>query len=533
MISKYIYHLQGKYTPQKTTTFATKIDILNSKYFLKVPIAQHTHSKLATQKLASMVIGKIERVEKDYISERFSMAASLDSQINSLSNDGNELLSNIDHIKFHRYKLTSKAMVNVNDKIPVMRFTFTKIYQCKNDNAEKFYPGNYVELFAKIKGQMITRQYCPLEGKFSKSFSIYVKIYPNGLLSQHLNKQLLGYEILIRGPFNFKLSPYKYIGFSPFPMKGSLLNPNCLDGCWNELYMIAGVGVIPMFQLIKYHLEQSAKHNNGIDNNKRMNLLYANDTVEDIIDGILLEDLALTSRGQFTVTYCLSNPPEEWKGLIGILDLNLLSEWLSKMGCETSPYSEQHQSPSNTGNIFLSNSVRNIGYNDVYNIEDDQKNSKRSFVSSLTQINKTFHTIQPSMRSSKTSLQLEREISDDFNNKFTLKNEVSKKNSQPSINLNTLPSALRTGDLQASTSRSSLAITTPGNGTINNENEIESTPRDISLSGEISSLFDQNSRNNFFHRKIIVGGQNEMIKVVEHALYNMGYNEHDMILLYS
>ncbi|KAF0554860.1 heme peroxidase [Gigaspora margarita] len=527
MISKYIYHLQGKYTSQKKTTFATMIDFLNSKYYLKVPIAQHTHSKLATKKMASMVIGKIERVEKDYISER----RSLDSQINSLSKDGNELLSNIDHIKFHRYKLTSKEMVNVNDKIPVMRFTFTKIYQCKNDYSEKFYPGNYIELFAKIKGQMIIRQYCPLEGKISKSLSIYVKIYPNGLLSQHLNKQLLGYEILIRGPFNFKLSPYKYIGFSPFPIKGSLLNPNCLDGCWNELYMIAGgAGVIPMLQLIKYHLEQSAKQNNGVDNYKRMNLLYANDTIKDIIDGILLEDLALTSRGQLTVTYCLSNPPEEWKGLIGILNLNLLSEWLSKMGCESSSYSEQHQSSSNNGNIFLSNSVRNVGYNGVYNIEDDQKNSKRSFVSSLSQINKTFHTIQPSMRSSKTSLQLDREISDDFNNKFTLQNEVSKETFQSSINLNTFPSALRTGDLQASTSP---AITTPREGTINNENEIESTLREISLSEEISSLFDQTSRNNLSHRKIIVGGPNVMIKVVEHALYNLGYNEHDMILLYS
>ncbi|CAG8723612.1 43632_t:CDS:2, partial [Gigaspora margarita] len=525
--SKYIYHLQGKYTSQKKTTFATMIDFLNSKYYLKVPIAQHTHSKLATQKMASMVIGKIERVEKDYISER----RSLNSQINSLSNDGNELLSNIDHIKFHRYKLTSKEMVNVNDKIPVMRFTFTKIYQCKNDYSEKFYPGNYIELFAKIKGQMIIRQYCPLEGKISKSLSIYVKIYPNGLLSQHLNKQLLGYEILIRGPFNFKLSPYKYIGFSPFPIKGSLLNPNCLDGCWNELYMIAGgAGVIPMLQLIKYHLEQSAKQNNGVDNYKRMNLLYANDTIKDIIDGILLEDLALTSRGQLTVTYCLSNPPEEWKGLIGILDLNLLSEWLSKMGCESSSYSEQHQSSSNNGNIFLSNSVRNVGYNGVYNIEDDQKNSKRSFISSLSQINKTFHTIQPSMRSSKTSLQLDREISDDFNNKFTLQNEVSKETSQSSINLNTFPSALRTGDLQASTSP---VITIPREGTINNENEIESTPREISLSEEISSLFDQTSRNNLSHRKIIVGGPNVMIKVVEHALYNLGYNEHDMILLYK
>ncbi|CAG8623151.1 14316_t:CDS:2, partial [Dentiscutata erythropus] len=471
MIFKYIYHLQGKYTPQKKNTFATFIDILNSKYYLKAPIAQHTHSRFATQTMASMVIAKIEGIEKDYVTDRFSMATSIDSQINSLSSDDDELPSNMEHIKFYRYKLTSKAMVNVNDKIPVMRFTFTKIYQHSNDDNMRFYPGNYVELFAKVKGQMVTRKYCPLEGKFSKSFSIYVKIYPNGLLSRHLNKQLLGYEILVRGPFDVKLSPYTRI--LPFAVKGSLLNPNGLDGCWNELYMIAGgTGVTPMLQLIKYHLEQSSKQINEVDHYKRMNLLYANDTVEDIIDGILLEDLALTSRGQLTVTYCLSNPPEEWKGLSGIIDLNLLSEWLTKMGCELTSYSpEQYQSSSNVGNIFLSSSVRYVGYNDIYNIKDDQKNSKRSFVSSLSQINETFHGNQSSMRSSKTSLQLDREINDDSNNKFTLQKEVSKKNSQLSIDLNALPTALRT---------------------------------------EISPLFDKSSGINFLHRKIVVCGPNGM-----------------------
>ncbi|CAG8467569.1 3966_t:CDS:2, partial [Dentiscutata heterogama] len=551
MISKYIYHLQGKSTPQKENTFATFIDILNSKYYLKAPIAQHTHSRFATQTMASMVIAKIEGVEKDYVSDRFSMATSLDSPINSLSSDDGELPSNMEHIKFHRYKLTSKAMVNVNDKIPVMRFTFTKIYQYSNDNNERFYPGSYIELFAKVKGQMVTRKYSPLEGKISKSFSIYIKIYPTGLLSRHLNKQLLGYEVLVRGPFDLKLSPYT--GMLPFTVKGSLLNPNSLDGCWNELYMIAGgTGVTPMLQLIKYHLEQSSKQINEVDNYKRMNLLYANDTVEDIIDGILLEDLALTSRGQLTVTYCLSNPPEEWKGLSGIIDLNLLSEWLSKMGCDLSSYSpEQYQSSSNVGNIFLSSSVRYVGYNDIYNIKDDQKNSKRSFVSSLSQINEilhetqsskrssktslqlneNFHETQSSKRSSKTSLQLDRETSDDSNNKFTLQKGVSKKNSQQSIDLNTLPSALRTGDLQSSTSRSSPAITTPGDDTINNENE--STFKETSPSGEISPLFDKSSGINFLHRKIIVCGPNGMVKVVEHALYNMGYNENDIILLYS
>ncbi|CAG8546468.1 10727_t:CDS:2 [Racocetra fulgida] len=466
MIHKYIHHLQGRYTIQEKGSFATKIDILNSNYYKKVPIAQHTHSKLAAQKMASMVIGKIEKVEKDNMSDKFSLITTSTGSQNSPIGYNNELLSSIENIKFNRYKLTSKATVSVNKKIPVMRFTFTKIYQHKNENTERFYPGNYVELFAKVKGQMVTRKYCPLEGTISKSFSIYVKIYKDGLLSRHLNKQLLGYEILVRGPFDIELSPY--VGTLLFTPKGSLLNPNSIDGCWDELYMIA---------------------------------------VQDIIDGILLEDLAVTSRGLFTVTYCLTNPPEEWKGLSGMIDSNIITEWLSKMGCKLYPFLSEQQSSLNAGNILFSHSIRDIVNHDSYIIKDDQKKSIQSFVSSLSQVNK--------------------EISDDFNNsKFSLQRKVSKQKSQSTSNLNTLTSALQTGDLQASSSRSSSIITT-------SEDETGSIIRPISRSRGISPMFDKNSGSITLHRKIIVCGPNEMIKVVENTLCNMGYDESDMILLYS
>ncbi|CAG8483908.1 9443_t:CDS:2, partial [Racocetra persica] len=489
-IHKYIHHLQGRHTVEEKSNFATRIDILNSNYYKKVPIAQHTHSKLAIQKMASMVIGKIEKVEKDHMSDKFSLiTTSTGSQSSQIGYYNNELFSSIEN-KFHRYKLTSKAIVNVNKKIPIMRFTFTKIYQHKNYNNERFYPGNYVELFAKVKGQMVTRKYCPLEGTISKSFSIYVKIYSDGLLSRHLNKQLLGYEILVRGPFNIELSPY--VGPLLFTPKGSLLNPNSIDGCWDELYMIAGgTGVTPMLQLIRYHLEQSAKQ---INDHYKMHLLYASDTVQDIIDGILLEDLALTSRGLFTVAYCLANPPDEWKGLSGIIDSNLITEWLSKMGCKLYPFlSEQQQSSLNAGTILFGHSIRDI---DAYNFQDDQKKSTQPFISSLSQVNK--------------------EISEDFNNnKFSLQRKLSKQNSQLSSTLYTLSSALRTDNLQESSSLSSSVITT-------SEDETGSMTRAIR---GISPLFDKNSGTITSHRKIIVCGPNEMIKVVENILCNMGFDE--------
>ncbi|CAG8801943.1 17973_t:CDS:2, partial [Gigaspora rosea] len=142
------------------------------------------------------------------------------------------------NIKFHRYKLTSKKMVNANVKYPVMSFTFSKIHQ-----DGKVYTG---------KSLLDITLRCNIEGLFS----------------QHLNEQLIGYEIQALGPFDvcdrnksylaskiieplspaqkkiiFSLTklytPYsRLIGALP-TAKTSLLNPDSPDGCWDELYMIA------------------------------------------------------------------------------------------------------------------------------------------------------------------------------------------------------------------------------------------------------------------------------------------------------
>ena len=51
---------------------------------------------------------------------------------------------------------------------------------------EGFLPGYYIELQSRVEGQVVIRSYTPVEGKLSKSFSIYVKVYPTGLMSTHL-----------------------------------------------------------------------------------------------------------------------------------------------------------------------------------------------------------------------------------------------------------------------------------------------------------------------------------------------------------
>ncbi|CAG8621546.1 199_t:CDS:2, partial [Racocetra fulgida] len=281
VLAKYINHLQREPEPRRKMSAAKFIDNIN--------------------KMVSMVIGKVnERVnEKGHLTQdRRSPCQNLEC---------NPVEIDTKSIKFHRYRLTSKKMINANCEYPVMRFTFTKIHQAEKDvYAEKFLPGHYIEVQSRVNGQIVIRSYTPLEG----------------------------YEIQVRGPFdacdrcksylaptslNSRLSvlpsakphtPYARLTETLSTAKTSLINPNSPDGCWDELYMIA---------------------ENDTNKYRRMHLLFGNRKIEDVIDGILLEDLALSSQGQLTVTFCLSEPPSDWEGLKGRINKRIIRDWMNLM----------------------------------------------------------------------------------------------------------------------------------------------------------------------------------------------------------
>ncbi|CAG8477405.1 3801_t:CDS:10 [Gigaspora margarita] len=362
VLAKHMERLQGRQISQKRMSVAKFIDNINVKYYSRVPMAQHAHSRFAIQKMVTMVIGKVN----EKVCEKGLVIPGDGSTCQNI--EGKSVEIDTKSIKFHRYKLTSKKMVNANFNYPVMSFTFSKVHQDGKVYTGKFLPGHYIEVQSRVNNQIVIRSYTPLEGCLSKSFIIFVKIYPRGLFSQHLNEQLIGYEILARGPFDVcdrnrsylastmiePLSPaQKKVIFSPTKLyspysrligelptaKTSLLNPDRPDGCWDELYMIAGIylndiWITPMLQLIKYYLEQSTKQKNDNDKYvtyKRMHLLFGNCKIEDVIDGELLEDIALSSRGQLTVTYCLSEPPPDWGGLRGRINKQIIKEWMNLM----------------------------------------------------------------------------------------------------------------------------------------------------------------------------------------------------------
>ncbi|CAG8472965.1 5666_t:CDS:2 [Paraglomus occultum] len=353
VLGEYAHLWDKRKQTQYRKTILTTIDDANIKIFHKsrVPIARHKHTAFATMQFATMVIGKVS--ETNYTVDK-SLDA-LDPDLKSYFRPEAAPFLEFDIAKdtsnrvFRRYQLTDKEMINANPKLPVYRLTFTKVHQPKKAGGDRFLPGDYVELQGRVKGQVIVRSYTPIEGRMSNTFSIIVKIYPDGLMSQLLHNQLVGYEVKIRGPFDLSdrigvshlsqnelstvmgrrfSSSRSVISNTSSDYNGHiLLNPDASDGCWDELFMIAGgTGVTPMLQLIKYYLKTLASNR---DRRLSMHLLYANDKVEDIIDGLKLEGFAALSKGMLTVTYILTKPPNNWNGLTGHINTEILNNWIS------------------------------------------------------------------------------------------------------------------------------------------------------------------------------------------------------------
>jgi len=271
----HLWEKRKEMTARHRKTILTTLDDANIKIFhrSRVPIARHRHTAFATMQFASMVIGKV--AETNYTVDK-SLDV-FDPNLRSHFRPETTPFLEFDIAKdtsnrvFRRYQLTAKEMINANPESPVYRLTFTKVHQPKKAGGDRFLPGDYVELQGRVKGQVIVRSYTPIEGRMSNTFSIIVKIYPDGLMSQLLHNQLVGYEVKIRGPFDIsdrigvshlsqnELSTVMGRRFSTTRSEVSmnsnfnghlLLNPDASDGCWDELFMIAGgTGVTPMLQV--------------------------------------------------------------------------------------------------------------------------------------------------------------------------------------------------------------------------------------------------------------------------------------------
>ncbi|CAJ0861331.1 9843_t:CDS:10 [Entrophospora sp. SA101] len=260
---------------------AALIDDFNRGNTIKSPLAVHSHSYIATKKMSKMIIAK-------YIDQ---------------SND-NDIKDPIFHkFKFIRFKLIDKSIINNSKEFPIIKFVFASNNNRKSGDTDLDYlPGHYIEVQAKIKGQVVIRNYTPIDGKIMKSFSIIVKIYPNSLISKYLNSLLIGFELQARGPFELgnrisslstHTTPIELQARGPFELGNriSLLSTHTTPikspittGFLQQTSSQNDINVpaIPP-TLIKYHLKHFNFNNMDNGNRLSMHLLYGNKSFGDQI----------------------------------------------------------------------------------------------------------------------------------------------------------------------------------------------------------------------------------------------------------
>ncbi|XP_056290478.1 cytochrome b5 reductase 4 [Pseudoliparis swirei] len=172
--------------------------------------------------------------------------------------------------------------------------------------------GKHVYLKALIQDTEVVRPYTPVDQDLaaashhvSQESDLYlmIKVYPDGVLTPHLNGLPVGGCVSVSGPEGpFSLRPLRDV---------------------THLYLLAaGTGFTPMARLIQLALQDG-------DTIKNTKLLFLNRREEDILWRRELDELAAGSE-RFQVEYVLSDPCESWTGGKGRVDEPMLQNFLSR-----------------------------------------------------------------------------------------------------------------------------------------------------------------------------------------------------------
>lgn len=170
--------------------------------------------------------------------------------------------------------------------------------------------GQHVSLRAHINGEWVSRSYTPISNdKDAGVIELVIKVYPKGLLTNHLTSLNIGDELEFRGP----IGAMKY-------KKGLCTHIGMLAG---------GTGVTPMYQVIRAVCEDKT-------DSTSISLIYANNNEEDILLRAQLDDWAKKFPNKFNVTYVLVNPPASGTYETGFVTKDLIMTKLpiSKLSCK-------------------------------------------------------------------------------------------------------------------------------------------------------------------------------------------------------
>lgn len=177
-------------------------------------------------------------------------------------------------------------------------------------------------------GQEIERKYTPVTGNETPGHvDLVIKVYrpgttkmpdgkevtwsDGGKLGLYLDSKVPGDFIEILGPLGLN----EYMGRGTFKLPGRTATATKVG------MMAGGTGITPMLQVVQAALRDPEDH-------CHFSLIYANKTEDDILCRDILDELAKTGRGRFSLFYTLDFPPANWQGKTGFITADMIKECL-------------------------------------------------------------------------------------------------------------------------------------------------------------------------------------------------------------
>ncbi|CAF1252949.1 unnamed protein product [Adineta steineri] len=189
--------------------------------------------------------------------------------------------------------------------------------------------GQHIYITAHINNELVKRPYTPITSDDNQGyFDLVIKIYPNGKMTQYLDKFTIGETINVSGPSGNLI--YKTKGL--FDIRSRKPEPFVTRHV-RQLGLIAGgSGITPMYQILNEILKEQTSIVYGEHVDIKIWLLFANQTERDILLRDEIEQLAESYSDRFKLWYTVDRESEEWKYSKGFINETMLSEHMPPPG---------------------------------------------------------------------------------------------------------------------------------------------------------------------------------------------------------
>jgi ring-1,2-phenylacetyl-CoA epoxidase subunit PaaE len=164
--------------------------------------------------------------------------------------------------------------------------------------------GQYLTFSIEIGGQEVRRSYSLCTAPHESKFAVAVKKVDGGLMSNYLNDELQVGQLIDVMP----------------PNGNFIFEPN-ESSSRNIVLFGGGSGITPVKSILLTALKKEPE--------SKIILVYANRDTDSIIFNNELEALAADHEA-FTLVHSLDNPPEEWSGLKGYLNKDVIESLLER-----------------------------------------------------------------------------------------------------------------------------------------------------------------------------------------------------------